>query len=211
MSEKIRRIIMSFIGVIITGFAVALLRKAEFGTDPFTSFTVGLANVFHSTYGVMYPIIIGILLVIVFFLDKHYLGIATIFNLIIIGPVADTGLKLLDALYVVDTMYDKIFTFIAAIVVLCFGASLYITADLGVSSYDAIALYMADKKVAKYRYCRIATDAVCVIIAFVFKATIGIGTVVTALFMGPLSQWFITYVAEPMRYGKGAKKKEAKK
>ena len=83
MSEKVRRIIMSFIGVIVTGFAVALLRKAELGADPFTSFTVGLANVFHSTYGVVYPIIIGILLVIVFFLDKHYLGIATIFNLII--------------------------------------------------------------------------------------------------------------------------------
>ena len=208
MSEKVRRIIMSFIGVIVTGYAVALLRKAELGADPFTSFTVGLANVFHSTYGVVYPIIIGILLVIVFFLDKHYLGIATIFNLIIIGPIADAGLKLLDNLYTVESMYQKVLTFIVAIVVLCFGASLYITADLGVSSYDAIALYMSDKKVAKYRYCRIATDAICVVIAFLFKATIGIGTVVTALFMGPLSQGFITYVAEPLRYGKGKKTKK---
>ena len=205
MSEKGRRIVMSVIGVIITGFAVALLRKAELGTDPFTSFTVGLANVFGSTYGTMYPIIIGILLVVVFFIDKHYLGIATIFNLVIIGPVADAGLKLLNSLYEVDSVLKMVFTFIAAIVVLCFGSSLYITADLGVSSYDAIALYMADKKVAKYRYCRIATDAICVIIAFVCKATIGIGTVVTALFMGPLSQWFINHVAEPLRYGKRGK------
>ena len=73
------------------------------------------------------------------------------------------------------------------------------------SAYDAIALYMADKKVAKYRYCRIATDAICVIFAFFFKATIGVGTVVSALFMGPLTQFFITYVAEPIRYGKKAK------
>lgn len=202
MNEKVRRIIMSVIGVIVTGFAVSLLRKAGLGTDPFTSFTVGLANVFNSTYGTMYPIIIGILLVVVFFFDKHYLGVATIFNLVIIGPVADIGLKLLDSIYEVDTVLKIVLTFLAAIVVLCFGAALYITADLGVSSYDALALYMADRKVAKYRYCRIATDAICVVIAFACKATIGVGTVVTALFMGPLSQWFISYVAEPLRYGK---------
>ena len=205
MNEKVRRVIMSFLGVIITGFAIALLRKSALGADPFSSFIVGLANVFHSAYGTVYPLVMGVFIVIVFFLDKHYLGIATIFNLLIIGPVADEGLKVLDTLYVVDTLYEKSFTFIAAIVVLCFGASLYITADLGVSAYDAIALYMADKKVAQYRYCRIATDAICVFFAFFFKATIGVGTVVSALFMGPLTQFFITYVAEPIRYGKKAK------
>lgn len=205
MKEKIRRIVMSAIGVIVTGFAVSLLRKAELGTDPFTSFTVGLANVFDSTYGVMYPIIISILLVIVFFLDKHYLGIATIFNLVIIGPVADAGVKILNALYVVDSVSEKVLTLIAAIVVLCFSASLYITADLGVSSYDAIALYMEDKGIAKYRSCRIATDAICVVIAFICKSTIGAGTVITALFMGPLTQWFINHIAEPLLYGKRKK------
>lgn len=206
MKEKVKRIVMSVIGVIVTGVAVALLRKAELGTDPFTSFTVGLANVFDSTYGVMYPVVIGILLVIVFFLDRHYLGIATIFNLVIIGPVADAGLKVLDSLYVVDTGWKMVLTFLAAIVVLCFSASLYITADLGVSSYDAIALYMADKKMAKYRYCRIATDSICVIVAYLCKSTIGVGTVVTALFMGPLTQWFITHFAEPLRYGRTGKR-----
>lgn len=208
MGEKVRRVIMSFMGVIITGFAISLLRKSSLGADPFSSFIVGLANVFHSTYAVVYPVVIGVFIAIIFFLDKHYLGIATVFNLIIIGPVADAGLKLLNSLYVVDTISEKVITFIAAGVVLCFGASLYITADLGVSSYDAIALYMADKKVAKYRYCRIATDAVSVILAFFFKATIGVGTVVSALFMGPLTQWFITYVAEPLRYGKRVKVKK---
>ena len=209
MGEKVRRVIMSFMGVIITGFAIALLRKSALGADPFTSFIVGLANLSYSTYAVVYPVVMGVFIAIIFFLDKHYLGIATVFNFLVIGPVADAGLKLLDSLYVVDTMFEKVMTFIVAGVVLCFGVSLYITTDLGVSAYDAIALYMADKKVAKYRYCRIATDAVSVIFAFFFKATIGVGTVVSALCMGPLTQWFITYVAEPLRYGKRAKDKKS--
>ena len=206
MSEKIRRIIMSIIGVAVTGIAVSFLRKAGLGTDPFTGAVIGLGNVAGLKYAVMYPIVIGILLVLVFFVDKHYLGIATIFNLVIIGPVADAGLKALDALYEADTVPKMLLTFAAAILILCFSASLYITADLGVSSYDAISLIMADKGVAKYRICRIATDVVCVVIGFLFnRPGVGVGTVVTAFGMGPLTQWFIDHVAEPLRYGKGGK------
>lgn len=202
MNEKARRIVMSLAGVFLTGLAVAFLRKAGLGTDPFTGAVIGLGNVFHLTYEVMYPIIIGVLLVIVFFVDKHYLGIATVFNLVIIGPVAENGLKLLDRLYDAERLPKILLTFVSAIVILCFSAALYITADLGVSSYDAVSLIMADKGVAKYRFCRIATDVVCVIIGFVCKSSIGIGTVVTAFGMGPLTQWFIDHVASPLRYGK---------
>lgn len=205
MSEKVRRVVMSLAGVILTGVAVSFLRKAGFGTDPFTGAVIGLGKLVHLSYDVMYPVIIGLLLVLVFFVDKHYLGIATIFNLVIIGPVAENVLKLLDHLYDADTMPKMILTFAAAIVILCFSAALYITADLGVSSYDAISLIMADKGVAKYRFCRIATDVVCVIIGFLCKSSIGIGTVVTAFGMGPLTQWFIDHVAEPLRYGKQGK------
>jgi len=206
MSEKVRRMIMSVIGVVMTGLAVSFLRKAGLGTDPFTGAVVGLGNVVHLSYGTMYPIVIGVLLVLVFFVDKHFLGIATIFNMVIIGPVADAGLKVLNYLYETDHPLKMIITFAAAIVILCFASSLYITADLGVSSYDAISLIMADKKVAKYRICRIVTDVICVIIGFVFKASIGVGTVITAFGMGPLTQWFIDHVAEPLRYGRGSHK-----
>ena len=65
MGEKVRRVIMSFMGVIITGFAIALLRKSALGADPFTSFIVGLANLFHSTYAVVYPVVMGVFIAII--------------------------------------------------------------------------------------------------------------------------------------------------
>jgi len=39
---------------------------------------------------------------------------------------------------------------------------------------------------------------VCVIIGLSFNATVGIGTVLTAFFMGLVIQWFKEYVAEPI-------------
>ena len=59
---------------------------------------------------------------------------------------------------------------------------------------------MADKKMAQFRLCRILTDLICVIVGFLLKASVGIGTVVTALFMGPLIQWFNNNVSEPLLY-----------
>ena len=84
----------------------------------------------------------------------------------------------------------------------CFSASLYFTADLGVSGYDAISLIAANKyKLLPFRFCRVASDSVCVIVGFLFHANVGIGTVITALFMGPVIQWFNTHVSEPFLHG----------
>ena len=84
----------------------------------------------------------------------------------------------------------------------CFAASVYFTADLGVSAYDAFSLIAANKyKLAAFRLCRIASDSVCVLIGFICHVTIGVGTIITALFMGPVVQWFNTNVSEPFLYG----------
>ena len=91
-----------------------------------------------------------------------------------------------------------------------FGSALYMTADLGVSTYDAVAIVLSGKwKLAKFQYCRIGTDLVCVVtgvVLFLFAGgtfgqipTIaGIGTIITAFFMGPLIELFNVKIARPM-------------
>lgn len=208
MNEKMKRILMSVIGLLVTALSIALLRKAALGTDPFTCFAIGVGNLAHASYGTVYPFIIGVLLVVVFFLNKHYIGIATVINLFLVGPAVDLSFNFLNRLYEADSLLKMGLTFVLAVVVLCFGMSLYITADQGVSSYDALALIMADKKIATYRICRIATDILCVVFGFLFKAEVGIGTVITAFGLGPLTQWFIEHVAEKILYGKNGRMKQ---
>ncbi|MBP3278244.1 MAG: hypothetical protein J6M44_04720 [Butyrivibrio sp.] len=84
------------------------------------------------------------------------------------------------------------------------------TADLGVSTYDAIAIVISGKwKIGKFKYVRICTDLVCVIagcLLFVaagnaianIPTIAGIGTIITAFFMGPLIEFFNEKVARPM-------------
>ena len=99
---------------------------------------------------------------------------------------------------------------IIGIVVICFGSALYMTADLGVSTYDAVAIVMSSKwKWGKFKYIRICTDLVCVLIGCVLfvmagnaigaiPTIAGIGTIITAFFMGPLIDFFNEKIARPM-------------
>lgn len=125
-----------------------------------------------------------------FILDKRYIGLATIFNLIGNGFIADISRSFIESIIVNPSFLIRVVLLISGVVIMCLAASLYFTADLGVSAYDAISKIMADKKMAQFRLCRILTDLICVIVGFLLKASVGIGTVVTALFMGPLIQWF---------------------
>lgn len=93
---QLRRIIMAFCGVILCGFCVGMLQKANLGVDPFTCFVTGIANIFSSTYSTFYLILTGVLLILVFILKRHYIGVATVINLFFTRVAADAMHHLLD-------------------------------------------------------------------------------------------------------------------
>ena len=72
MTEKAKRILASVFGVALCGVCVAFMQKADFGTDPFTCFTTGIANIFGTTYGTIYPFLNAILLVVILILDMVF-------------------------------------------------------------------------------------------------------------------------------------------
>ena len=202
MNSKFKRLLMALLGVIMTSISIAIFQRASLGTDPFTSFITGICNIFGISFGVFYSIICACVLIFVFIVDKSYIGIATIFNLLGSGFIVDIARGYLVVLVPNQTYIVRISLLIIAVVLMCFSASLYFTANLGVSAYDAISIIMSDKKIASFKKCRITTDSICVIVGFTLKASIGIGTIITALFMGPLIQWFNTHISEPLLYDK---------
>ncbi len=207
---KTKRILMSVLGVIVGGISVGFFKLAAFGVDPFQSFMSGMEKLIPIDFGTLYVIVNACLLLFALVFDKHYINIATMVNLFLLGYVVDFSHNTLLTIFPEASMVVRIVCFIFGFVVLCFASSLYMTADLGVSTYDAIALILTNKwKLGKFKYIRIATDIVCVILGAVlfiigkgeFKdipTFIGVGTILTAFFMGPLIDFFNRKVAIPM-------------
>ena len=207
---KTKRILMSVLGVIVGGISVGFFKLAAFGVDPFQSFMSGMEKLIPIDFGTLYVIVNACLLLFALVFDKHYINIATMVNLFLLGYVVDFSHNTLLTIFPEASMIVRIVCFIFGFVVLCFASSLYMTADLGVSTYDAIALILTNKwKLGKFKYIRIATDLVCVILGAVLfilgkgaikdiPTFIGIGTILTAFFMGPLIDFFNRKIAIPM-------------
>lgn len=199
---KSRRIFMSVIGVFIGAVSVGFFKLAAFGVDPFQSFMSGIDKFIPISFGTLYVIVNAVLLLFALVFDRHYIGIATFINLFLLGYVVEFSYNTLLIIFPDASMLLRIFSFVFGFVAICFGSSIYMTADLGVSTYDAIALIMANKwKVGKFKYIRIVTDCICVIGGIVLfllgggkwaavPTFVGVGTILTAFFMGPLIDFF---------------------
>lgn len=194
----VRRLVMAFAGVVICSFSVGFFRLSQFGTDPYQCLAAGFANVVPIGFGNVLTILNCALLVLVFFLNRRYIGIATIMTVFLTGYIVDLSEWLLGMTGIAMTMPVRIVYLVVGVVVMCIASSLYITSALGVSAYDAQALMIADTGKVPFRFARIGTDLVCVAAGFAMGATIGVGTLVTAFFMGPLIDFFNVHISRPL-------------
>ncbi|MBR5224122.1 MAG: hypothetical protein IKV90_00455 [Clostridia bacterium] len=207
---KSRRILMSLCGVIICAVSVGIFKIAALGVDPFQSLMSGLDSLIPISFGTLYVIVNLVLLSFSLLVDRSKIGLATFINLFLLGYITEYTYAFLQTLIIAPSMLTRIVCLTVGIVIICFGSALYMTADLGVSTYDAIAIALSGKwKLAPFKYCRIATDVICVVsgcLLFLLSGgalgaipTIaGAGTIVTAFFMGPLIELFNEKVARPL-------------
>ena len=205
-----RRVGLATAGMLLAGVSLGFFKRAFFGVDPYQCLVYGLANVIPISFGTLYMLVNLLQLVLVFFLDKRYIGISTFINLFLLGYMAQFSEALLAGWFGDLALPGRILFLAIGIAVSCFAAALYYTADLGVSTYDAIPLHISDCKpklfgrVLPFRAVRIISDLVCTAVGVLLGAPAGIGTVITALFMGPLISFFRRTVSEPLLHrGKG--------
>lgn len=204
-----KRIGMSLFGVIVCAISVGIFKIAALGVDPFQSLMSGLDAKIPIGFGTLYVIVNLLLLIFGLVVDRHNIGIATFINLFLLGYITQFTFEQLQKVIVEPSLPVRFLCLVIGIVIICFGSAFYMTADLGVSTYDAIAIVFAYKwKVAKFPYCRIATDIVCVLAGSALLylgngsletllSNVSVGTIITAFFMGPLIAFFNQKVARP--------------
>lgn len=199
-----KRLFMTIVGVLLCAIAVGFFKCSSFGVDPFQCFAMGSWGRFLGglPYGTYYVILNLLLLVIDLFLDRHYIGLATFINLLLVGYVVDFAQWVINSLVPDPTLPVRILFLLIGVTVMCFSSALYMTSDLGVSTYDAIPIVISNRTKKPFKFVRITSDLICVVIGTVCGMMPGIGTLITAFFMGPLVDFFNRTIAEPFLYGK---------
>lgn len=210
MNQMVKRILMSVFGVALCGVSVGMFKFAALGVDPFQSLMSGLDAVIPIRFGTLYVIVNAVLLLFALIFDRKKIGIATFINLFLLGYIVEFSQGLCEKLMPNASLWLRVVILLIAIVILCLSSALYFTADLGVSTYDAVALVWSQRQSKiKFAYCRVICDLVCVALGVVLLliagksfeeifGSVGIGTIITAFFMGPLITFFNVRVAQPL-------------
>lgn len=207
---KTRRIVMSALGVVICGISVGMFKHASLGVDPFQSLMSGLDAVIPIRFGTLYVIVNLLLLTFALVFDRRKIGLATLINLFLLGYIAEFSQGICRSLLPDLGIVGRFVLLLTAIVIMCLASAFYFTADLGVSTYDAVSLIWSEKqKRIPFQYCRIICDLICVCLGVALCriggvnvfGEVNIGTIITAFFMGPLIALFNRKVAEPFLYG----------
>lgn len=205
----VRRIAMSMLGVIVCAISVGIFKIAALGVDPFQSFMAGLDKLIPISFGTLYVIVNAVMLLFSIVVDRHNIGIATFINLFLLGYITQFTYEQLQKVIINPSIIVRLICLLIAVVIICFASAFYMTADLGVSTYDAVAIVLSGKwHLGQFKYIRIITDLVCVVLGTVLfiigggtirevPTIVGIGTIITAFFMGPLIDFFNRKVARP--------------
>ena len=204
---SLRRILGMIAGVVIIGVGIAVFKFSHLGNDSISALNLRIAELSGLPFSIENVLMNLCLFVPQLIWGRRYIGLGTIINSFCIGFIVTFTSDVMTAAFgTADTLPVQLFWVAIGVLVVAFGCSLYQTADLGVAPYDALSLMMADRLPVPYFGCRVFTDALCAVIAFVLGGLIGLGTLICAFGLGPFVQFFTKHFSEKVLQHSPAKK-----
>lgn len=179
-----RRLPQLYVGLVLYGFSIALMVRARLGVAPW--------DVLHSGLATHFPITLGEALVVVSFAVlvlwiplRETPGIGTVSNAVVIGVSADVFLALFGR---PDAMWLRGFLMVAGVVICGLATAMYIGAQLGRGPRDGLMTGFARRTGLSLRLVRTLLEITVVLIGLLLGGVAGLGTVLYALAIGPLTQ-----------------------
>lgn len=182
-----RDFLVSQLGFAIYGLAIALIIQAGLGTGPWAVFAVALANITDTSPGTML-IATGVLVLMGALLLKEKIGWATLGNILFIGPWTDLFLRFIPTLE--GNLWIQIPGMLIAVILSGFATAIYIGANAGAGPRDSLMLAVSRVTGRSVQISRAVIEILVVIVGWILDGPVGIGTLVFALIIGPLVQFF---------------------
>jgi len=181
------RVIRLVAGLLLYGFTMALMVQSGLGLDPWDVFHEGLTHHVPLTFGEV-VIVVGAIVLLLWIPLRQRPGLGTILNVVIIGLAADAGIALVDS---PDALWARIVLVLAGVVGNGLAAALYIGAELGPGPRDGLWVAMVHRTGISIRTARTGIEITVLVTGFLLGGTVGVGTVLYALAIGPLVQLFL--------------------
>lgn len=191
-----QRLVRLNLGLMAVGLGIAVMLEAGIGLGPWTVFHQGVSLVAGLSIGrVMQGVGLVVLLLSVA-LTSVRPGLGTALNMLLVGPWVDLfrSLPLLPhpASYPVGVVQ-----FLVGLSLQGLGTGLYITARLGAGPRDGLVLGLARLARLSVRTTRTGLELLVLASGWLMGGEVGLGTLLYALGIGPLMQFFLRSFGAP--------------
>jgi uncharacterized membrane protein YczE len=186
-------LIQLYVGLALYGVSSALLVEAGLGLEPWGVLHQGLAELTGLSIGVV-SIIVGAAVLLLWISLRQRPGLGTVSNVFVVGIAMDGTLAVVPQAH---RLAVQIPLLMAGILLNGAATGLYIAAGFGPGPRDGLMTGLHRRTGRSIRLMRTAVEVAVVVTGFALGGTIGIGTVLYALSIGPLAQRFLRMFAVP--------------
>ncbi|GAA1988456.1 membrane protein [Terrabacter lapilli] len=182
-----RRTGQLLVGLVLYGVSMAMMIRSTLGLDPWDVFHAGLATHVPLTFGQV-TIIVGALVLLLWVPLRQWPGLGTVANVVVIGLAADAGLALIAP---PQALWARVLLLASGIVLNGVAGGLYIGSQLGPGPRDGLMTGVARRSGLSIRLVRTTIELVVLAVGWLLGGPVGLGTIVYAVSIGPLVQFFL--------------------
>ncbi|MDL9979551.1 YczE/YyaS/YitT family protein [Microbacterium sp. ASV49] len=177
-----RRVIQLLVGLALYGFADGLCIQAGLGLDPWTVFAQGVS--IHTGIGIGWITnIIGLLVLLLWIPLRQRPGLGTVLNILTVGTFIQLTVTVVPP---ASGLPLQLAMLTAGVVLVAVASGLYIGAHFGPGPRDGLMTGMHARLGWPIWACRLSVEATVLVVGWFLGGTVGIGTVIFALGIGPL-------------------------
>lgn len=185
-----RRLAQLLAGLFLYGWSMAMMVRSGLGLDPWDVFHYGLTRHVPLSFGQV-TIVVGAVVLLAWIPLKQRPGIGTILNIFVIGLAADFGLSVMSQ---PGNFVGRSVLLVGGIVLNGLAGALYVGAHLGPGPRDGLWVAVTRKYGLSIRVVRTVIELTVLVIGWLMGGVVGVGTVLYALSIGHLNQFFMRYV-----------------
>lgn len=179
-----RRLPGLVLGLVLFGIGIALMAAAGIGLGPWEVLHQGISRHTGIPLGTV-SILLGIPILVLWIPLGEYPGFGTVLNVALIGTATNIVLPLLP--HPTDPPL-QVAMMLAGVLVIGLGSGLYLGAGLGPGPRDGLMTGMHRRYGWSIRRARTGVEVAVLVVGFLLGGTVGLGTVVFALGIGPVVQ-----------------------
>lgn len=193
--SPLRRVPQLLAGLWLYGTSMALQIRATLGLDPWDVLHEGLTKLTGLSFGLI-TALVGVVVLLCWIPLRQRPGVGTVSNVVVIGLAVDATLAVLPT---PTGLLPRILFLTAGIVLNGLAAAVYIGARLGPGPRDGLTTGFCARTGTSLRLVRTVVELTVLAVGWLLGGTIGVGTVLYAVTIGPLTQAFlplVTWVSE---------------